>query len=242
MPKDNKPADSQASGQRNAQMSAALRSQWIDVSVPLRNGMVHWPGDPPFEIERVHDMKRGDSSNLSRIHMGAHSGTHMDAPLHFIANGSSIDKIPLGVTVGRARVIEICDPESIEPQELKQHRIRRGERILFKTRNSRDVWRTDSFVKDFVFISKEAARFLARRKVALVGVDYLSVGSFKRDGAETHRALLEAGIWIIEGLELSHVKEGKYDLICLPLKLNGGDGAPARAILRPIRAHGPPRE
>ncbi len=159
----------------------------------------------------------------------------MDAPLHFIRQGIGIDKMPLDTTMGRARVIEIQDTESIKPEELVRNRIRRGERILFKTRNSLRVWQTDTFSEDFVFISKEAAHFLAERKVRVIGVDYLSVGGFKRDGSETHRTLLEGGVWIIEGLDLSRVKPGKYDLICLPLKLEQGDGAPARAILRAVR-------
>jgi arylformamidase len=171
--------------------------------------------------------------------MGAHSGTHIDAPLHFIAGGKSIDAMPFEVTVGRTRVIEINDAESIKPGELRQHRIQRGERILFKTGNSGRVWQSDSFIEDFVSISKEAARFLADRKVLLVGIDYLSVGSFKRDGSEIHQTLLKAGIWIIEGLDLSKVIPGRYDLICLPLKLGQGEGAPARAIIRPISStHG----
>ena len=211
------------------------QSSWIDVSVALRNGMVHWPGDPPFEIERVHDMSEGDSNNLSRIHMGAHSGTHIDAPLHFIASGKGIDEMPLEVTVGRARVIEISDTVSIKPRELRHHRIQRGERILFKTSNSPRLWKTNSFVEDFVFISKEAARFLAERGVMLVGIDYLSVGGYKRNGSEVHRMLLEAGIWLIEGLDLSRVAPGKYELICLPLKILNGEGAPARAVLRSVR-------
>jgi arylformamidase len=195
--------------------------------------MVHWPGDQPVQIERMHDMERGDSSNLSSITMGSHTGTHMDAPFHFVRDGAGIDAMPLDTTIGRARVIEITDNESIKPQELAAHRIRRGERILFRTRNSECGWVDKDFIEDFVFISKEAARFLADRRVRLVGVDYLSVGGYKRDGHETHRALLEAGIWIIEGLDLSQVRQGRYDLICLPLRLAGGDGAPARAVLRP---------
>jgi len=216
-------------------MTRRTRSQpsWIDVSVALQNGMVHWPGDSPFEIERVHDMSDGDANNLSIIHMGAHSGTHVDAPLHFIANGKGIDEIPPEATIGRARVIEISDTTSIKPNELRHHRIQRGERILFKTDNSPRVWESNSFVEDFIFISKEAALFLAERGVMLVGVDYLSVGGYKRNGAEAHKILLEAGIWLIEGLDLSLVAPGKYELICLPLKIVKGEGAPARVILRP---------
>lgn len=196
--------------------------------------MVHWPGDTPVRIERIQDMERGAAHNLSTMVMGSHTGTHMDAPLHFLREGQGIDEMPLSVTVGRARVIQIYDAESVKPEELAQHRLRRGERILFKTLNSRHGGQRETFVEDFVFISPEAARFLAERGVKVVGVDYLSVGGFKGGGAETHRALLEAGIWLIEGLDLSPVLPGKYDLICLPLKLARGDGAPARAILRPI--------
>jgi arylformamidase len=198
--------------------------------------MVHWPGDPPFEIERVHDMSRGDANNLSSIRMGAHSGTHIDAPLHFITDGKGVDEMPLEATIGRARVIEISDTTSIKPRELRHHRIQRGERILIKTGNSQRVWNSDSFVEDFVFISNEAARFLAERGVMLVGVDYLSVGGYKRNGSEVHRILLEAGIWLIEGLDLSRVVPGKYELICLPLKIAKGEGAPARAVVRPVTA------
>jgi arylformamidase len=171
-------------------MGDSIRSQWIDISISLRNAMVHWPGDPSVSIKRIKDMEHGDTANLSEISMGAHSGTHVDAPIHFIQQGQGVDKMPLDTMVGRARVVEIKDTESIKPKELLQHRIRRGERI--------------------------------------------SVGSFKRGGSYVHRTLLSGGVWIIEGLNLSGVKQGKYDLICLPLKLGDGDGAPARAILRPL--------
>lgn len=207
---------------------------WIDVSVTLRDGMVHWPGDPPVRIERVLDIERGDSHSLSQISMGSHTGTHIDAPLHFIRGGAGIAEMPPDVTIGRARVLEIKDAESIKPAELAESRIRRGERILFKTRNSTYAWQAGGFVGDYVFISDEAADFLASRRVRVVGVDYLSVGGFKRGGARSHRALLGAGIWIIEGLDLSRVSAGRYDLVCLPLKLDRGDGAPARAVVRPV--------
>jgi len=208
--------------------------EWIDISVPLRNAMVHWPSDPPVRIERVLNIECGDSHTLSQISIGSHTGTHVDAPLHFIRQGLGVDKMPLDTTLGQARVIEIQDSESIKPGELVSHHIRRGERILFKTLNSSRGWQTDAFIEDFVFISKEAARFLAERSVRVVGIDYLSVGGYKRDGAEIHQTLLKGDVWIIEGLDLSRVKAGKYDLICLPLKIDQGDGAPARAILRPM--------
>jgi arylformamidase len=164
--------------------------------------------------------------------MGAHTGTHMDAQLHFFQKGKGIHIMPLSVAMGQARVIEIRDPESIKPEELRPHQIQRRERILFKTRNSPRCWQTDEFVEDFVYISQEAARYLAAQQVQTVGIDYLSVGGFFKDGVETHHALLEAGIWLIEGFNLSEVEPGTYELICLPLKIVDADGAPARAILR----------
>ena len=209
---------------------------WIDVSVPLRSGMVHWPDNPPVSIERMLDIERGDVANVSKLSLGAHTGTHMDAPLHFFRTGKGLDTMPLTATIGRARVIEIRDPESIKPEELRPYQIQRGERVLFKTRNSTRCWQTDDFVEDFVYISQEAARYLAVQQAQTIGVDYLSVGGFFTDGVETHHALLEAGIWIIEGLNLSEVEPGIYELVCLPLKIEGSDGAPSRAILRFVGA------
>ena len=208
--------------------------EWIDISVPLKSGMVHWPGDPEVKIERVRDAEKGDRNTLSEMCMGAHTGTHMDAPLHFVRGGAGIDQLPLDVAMGRARVIEINDAESIKVEELERHDIGHGERILFKTKNSSHVWQKADFVEDFVFVSVEAARFLVERGVALIGVDYLSVGGYKQDGSEVHHALLEAGIWLIEGLDLSQVSAGEYELVCLPLKIVDGDGAPTRTVVRPF--------
>ena len=186
-------------------MSAA----WIDVSVPIRTGMVHWPGDPAVLVERTKDLARGDAANVSRLDLGAHSGTHMDAPRHFIADGAAIDEMPLDAAIGPARVIPIEHPRAVLPEELEQHRLRAGERVLFRTRNSERCWKSKTFVKDFVYISAAAAQFLARRKVRTVGIDYLSVGGYVHDGIETHRALLGAGIWLIEGLNLAAVQPGR---------------------------------
>ena len=205
---------------------------WIDVSVPLRSGMVHWPDNPPVRIERMLDMECGDAANVSTLSLGSHTGTHMDAPIHFVPGGAGMNRMPLDATIGRARVIEIQDPVSIKPDELDPHEISRGERVLFKTQNSTRRWWAEDFIEDFVYVSQEAARYLADRGVRTVGVDYLSVGGFWKDGVETHQALLGPGIWVIEGLDLSGIGPGEYELICLPLKVEDGDGAPARAILR----------
>jgi arylformamidase len=207
---------------------------WIDVSVSLRSGMVHWPDNPPVRIGRTLSIERGDDANVTEISMGAHTGTHMDGPIHFVQDGKGLDEMPLTATIGQARVIEIRDPESIKPNELRPHGLQRGERILFKTHNSARRWSSADFIEDFVYVSQEAARYLADRGIQTVGVDYLSVGGFRKDGVETHQALLEAGIWVIEGLDLSEVAPGEYELICLPVKIERSDGAPARAILRVI--------
>ncbi len=209
------------------------QNTWIDISAPLSTGMVHWPDNPPCEIERVMNIDSGDVCNLSRLSMGVHTGTHMDAPLHFIRGGKSIDTMPIEATVGRARVLEINDPQAVKVNDLEPYAIQPGERILFKTSNSTRCWQSNTFVEDFVYISHEAAQYLAERRVQTVGVDYLSVGGYRVDGPETHHALLSAGIWIIEGLNLTDVQAGSYELICLPLKMMGAEGAPARAVLHP---------
>jgi len=208
------------------------RHPWIDVSVTLDADTPHWPDNPPFRTERFMSLDRGDIANVSRLDLGAHTATHMDAPLHFIPGGATIDELDLDAVVGPARVIAIDHPEAVTPEDLAPHDLRPGERILFRTRNSPAAWHAGGFVEDFVYISAAAAAVLVRAGVRTVGVDYLSVGGFSRDGPETHHVLLEAGVWIIEGLDLSGAEPGDYDLVCLPLKIAGGDGAPARALLR----------
>lgn len=211
-----------------------MASPWIDISVALRTDMTTWPGDPAVRVSRVLDLDRGDECTVSLLEMGAHTGTHMDAPLHFIRNGMGIDDMPLDTAIGTAQLISIQDRESITVEELAQHSIRSGERILFRTHNSDRCWETGEFVEDFVYLSAKAARYLAERRVRLVGIDYLSVGGFQADGAEAHLALLEAGVWIVEGLNLKAVEPGRVQLMCLPLKIAKGDGAPARALVRPL--------
>jgi arylformamidase len=219
-------------------MTNRTGGNWIDVTVPLKEGMAIWPGDVTIKIERRRSMERGDAANNSAISLGVHTGTHMDAPKHFIKDGRSIDKLPLETSVGPARVIEIKDKISIKPEELKLHNIKKGERILFKTNNSPRCWQTDAFVNDFVFVTRDAAQFLVDAGVILVGVDYLSVGSpldpEKALRPDTHQILLGAGLYLIEGLNLTAVKAGDYNLICLPLKLMDAEGSPVRAILQPV--------
>ena len=213
------------------------KSGWIDITIPLRNAMVHWPEDPvPPQVERIMDVDRGDRVTMSHINIISHTGTHIDAPLHFIYGGGSIDEMPLDTAMGPARVIEIRDTESVKPEELVDYNIQPGERILFKTQNSSRVYQTDKFVEDYVYISTEAANFLVEKRVRVVGLDYISIGSVKdmQNLVETHETLLKNGIYVLEGINLFGVKAGQYELICLPIKLERGDAGPARAILRPL--------
>jgi arylformamidase len=212
----------------------ANNDRWFDVSVPLTTGMVHWPGDPEPTFTRISEIEQGANANVTLCRMTAHTGTHMDAPLHFLPGRDGIDAFPLGTGIGAARVVSI--PVScpvITEAELEGRDIRAGDRILFKTRNSLRNWERLEFQPDYTGMHASAARFLADAGVLLVGVDYLSVGVFEGDGRETHRILLSAGIWIVEGLDLSQVPEGDYDMVCLPLRIAGCDGSPARVALRP---------
>lgn len=209
---------------------------WLDVTIPLRNGMPEWPGDRPFERTLTHSIAGGAGNNLSQFSSSAHAGTHMDAPLHFLADAPSMDTLPIEAVVGRARVIQIRDAEAVRTEELEAHALQAGERVLFRTRNSERRLVEREFATDFVYIAPDAARYLVKQGVRTVGVDYLSVGAFREEsGRETHRVLLGGGIWVIEGLNLADVEPGRYELICLPLRLVGSDGAPARAVLRRVR-------
>jgi arylformamidase len=208
-------------------------SEWIDISIGLRNGILQWPGDTPYHLHRAFDMSRdGTEYNLSRLAMSVHVGTHMDAPAHFVRDGRTMESMPLDATLGPARVIEIHNPREITVEELAPYGIRRGERILFKTGNSARQWTTDVFLEDYVHINLAAARHLVEKGVRTIGIDALSVGEYVTDGPECHRILLGAGIWLIEWLDLSAVEPGDYELACLPLKLIGSEGAPARAAIR----------
>jgi len=209
-----------------------MRSEWIDVSIPLHNGMVNWPGDAPFHRLETLKIANGDPCNLSQFCSSAHIGTHMDAPRHFLAHGAGMESMPIDAVIGPARVIAIQDPDLVRVKEIERHRLREGDRVLFRTRNSDRLWKTNDFHEQFVHIPQDTAAYLANLKVRTIGVDYLSVGGYETDSAETHQALLSAGIWLIEGLNLQHVEQGEYELVCLPLKLVGSDGAPARAVLR----------
>jgi arylformamidase len=188
----------------------------IDVSVPVYPGMVTYPGDPEVRLERVSSIGDGEIANISRLDLGVHTGTHVDAPLHFLDGAPGADALPLDVLVGRCVVLDGLDVAAV-PAGV--------ERVLFKTANSR-LWDLDEFSHDFVKLGGEAARALVERGVRLVGIDYLSIGD-----EEAHHVLLEAGVVAVEGLDLRGVEPGEYRLVCAPLKLVGSDGAPARVLL-----------
>lgn len=206
---------------------------WIDISVPISDGMVTWPGDPPVRIYKLSDVEKGDESTLSAVSMTVHTATHMDAPSHFTRLKNGIDRMPLSAVVGNARVIEINDPVSINVEELRPHRIRRGERILLKTRNSDKKWDREPFDESYVYLSTNAAKYLVERRVQTIGVDYLSIGGLE-NMTEVHKIVLMAKIWVIEGLDLSRTGPGDYEMVCLPIKIENCEGAPARALLRPV--------
>ena len=204
---------------------------WVDVSVPIRSGMVTFPGNPEVALEQVQSLERGDEATLSRLALGLHTGTHVDAPSHFIAQGATVDALPIEALVGPARVIEIRDPRTVTAEELALYDFARGERVLFKTANSPRCWQSPTFVRDYLALSPSGARLLAAFGVRTVGIDYLSIAAVDQ-GREVHRILLSAGLCLIEGLDLTAAAPGACDLFCFPLRIAGAEGAPARVWLR----------
>ena len=205
---------------------------YIDVTLPIRPGMPVYEGDPKVALERVTSLAGGGVCNLSRLDFGLHSGTHIDAPLHFIDGAPGVEATPLAALIGEAVVVDAMSVAGqIDAAELRRLDVPQScERVLFKTRNSR-LWDGEEFSRDFVALTADAARELVRRRVQLVGIDYLSIAPFA-DPAPTHLALLEAGVVILEGLDLRRVPPGRYRLLCLPLLMTGADGAPARTLLQ----------
>jgi len=203
-----------------------------DISVGVSPEIPVWPGDPPVVLERVKSIENGDEANVSHVQSGVHVGTHIDAPIHFIEGGATVDAIPLKSLLGRAYVVDLRKANVLDAATLESARIPpRTRRLLFKTRNS-ELWTSgeSNFKRDFVAVDASGAEWLVKKGVKLVGVDYLSVAPFN-DGVATHRILLEAGVVVVEGLNLARVAKGRYTLYCLPVKLMGSDGAPARAVL-----------
>lgn len=205
-----------------------------DISLPLSPDMPVWPGDPVMQLERIEKIEAGANANVSRLDMSVHTGTHVDAPYHFLGDSPiTVEQLPLKLLTGRSYVLHLPDEvDVITAEVLSRAEIPpRTRRLLFKTRNSR-FWQdgNKTFQTDFVGVDASGAQYLVERGVRLVGVDYLSVAPYK-NSRPTHEILLKAGVVVVEGLDLSQVTQGRYTLYCLPLKLMGCDGAPARVIL-----------
>jgi arylformamidase len=213
-------------------MTDAPRRIW-DVSVPVRNGGLVYPGNPPITITSVQSIQAGDTANVSRIDLGSHTATHVDAPLHFMAGGAGVDELKLDVLIGPAKLIAFPDDVmAVGEADLRRHDLTGVTRLLIRTRNS--AWlasESTEFHPDFTHVAPDAAAYLVSIGVKLVGVDYLSVEQFHSPHHRTHRTLLENGVVIVEGMDLSEPPPGDYELYCLPMLLAGLDGAPARAVL-----------
>jgi arylformamidase len=208
-------------------------NEFIDISVLVRQGMPIWPGESGVILDRVKSLDAGDSSNSSRLSMSIHSGTHVDAPFHFLPSGKKIDEMDLDIFIGPVRIIHMLFQDRITSADLISLNLPPDtRRLLFRTKNS-DFWKQspNTFQPDFVGLTEDAAEWVADSAIELVGIDYLSIQPYN-DASQTHCILLQAGVAILEGLDLTHVEEKEYDLICLPLRLLGAEGAPARAVLR----------
>ena len=202
----------------------------IDISGTINSSTTVWPGDEGVTVDRIKNMKNGDSYNLSLVHMGVHTSTHVDAPLHFIEEGLDISSVNLEKFIGCAKVFEFYTQDCIKASNLCKLDINSGDIVLFKTSNSSlDV--SGDFNEEFVSLDESAAKFLVDKKIATVGIDYLSVERFDSNISTVHNLLLQNEIGIIEGLRLRDVPEGEYFLSCVPLKIEGAEGSPARAVL-----------
>jgi len=201
-----------------------------DISVILGKELPSWPGDSPVNISLSQSLAKGDVCNLSSLSLSSHTGTHVDAPYHFEPDGTTVDVLPLESLIGPAWVVEIKSREAVSREELEALGLQGKERILFKTANS-NLWSSAEFSRQYVHLTLAAARCLVQAGIRLVGIDYLSIEKFESADHAVHHQLLRNRVVVLEGLNLSQVPAGKYQLICLPLKLGGGDGAPARAVL-----------
>ncbi len=218
-------------------MTVKAPQGWYDITVPLKQGMVYLPIDPvPPKIYRHSDRALGSPVTMSMLEIISHTGTHIDSPLHFIADGSTISDMALDATIGPARVIEIKHQQMITVAELEPYNIQKGERLLFKTRNSPQMYEGQKFMEDYVYFDVAAAEYIASKGPRMVGLDCVTVGNYKDHESiqKVHTAFLKAGIYILEGCALGHVPPGEYELLCLPLLMYNGDAGPSRAILRPL--------
>ena len=206
-------------------------SRIYDISVPIRSGGLVYPGNPEIDIALQQAVAKGASANVSTIRFGSHTGTHVDASRHFFDDGQPVDKIPLDRLIGPALLVGFSDEvRSVGAAELRKHDIKDHKRILLRTRNSALLSRKE-FVNDYTYLAPDGAQYLVDKGVELVGIDYLSIEQFHSGHHRTHRTLLERSVVIVEGLDLSVPAPGEYQFICFPLRIEGCDGAPARAVL-----------
>jgi arylformamidase len=203
-----------------------------DISLTISNDLPTWPSDTPIALARNKDMQHGEAVTLSQLTTTVHVGSHLDAPMHFVRDGSGVDQIDLNKLIGPCFVVDLPNIDSIDAQSLERANIPANvTRLLCRTRNSQYWARSDkTFHTDFVAIDPSGAEWIVQRGIQLVGVDYLSVGAYD-NGIPTHEILLSHGVVPVEGLDLSRIEPGEYHLICLPLKLKDCDGAPVRAVL-----------
>jgi arylformamidase len=207
--------------------------KYYDISLNLSADTVRWITSIPFELHERRRIGRGDTSNSSAVTMSLHSGTHMDAPFHFVPDGATIDKLPLGLFIGPALVHAVDTPRFIKAEHVAKIELGGITRVLFKTRNSQLLQR-GTYDPDFVAFSVEAAEALVAKGVKLVGLDYLSVAHAGDEQVPVHRAFLNRGVALLEGIDLSEIAPGRYELICFPIRIRGADGAPCRAVLRDL--------
>lgn len=204
----------------------------VDISVALGDGLAVWPGSAGVRVRRTTDLEAGDAVTVTDLALDVHAGTHVDAPAHFLRGGATVESLPFDALIGPAWVADFPDAEAIDATTLAAARIPEGtRRLLLRTRNSRRWSRREPFHPDFVAITADAARWIVERGFLLVGNDYLSIQRYG-DGPETHTILLRRGVVVLEGINLTDVEPGPWELICLPLLLPGAEGAPARAVLR----------
>lgn len=205
--------------------------RYYDVTMKLKNSMAIFEGDPEFKMENLYNIKE-HGYNVSSLNLGTHTGTHIDAPRHFFEDGTAVDSIPVEKLVGKAKVFFI-DKDSIDYEDIKDLNIEKHDKIIFKTPNSRFIDHCE-FHKDFTALTKEAAEFLVKQEIHMVGIDYMSIESFYSEDEKVHEILLSNEVVILEYLDLREIEEGQYEITALPLRIKDGDGSPARVILREV--------
>lgn len=205
--------------------------KYYDVTLPIQEEMITYPGDPPFQIKPYYEKHRGDPCNLASLSMGTHVGTHVDAPAHHLDDGATVDEIPLDSLVGPGVVLDLRGSASVDRQALEETLVDDVTRVMLKTDNG-PLLLEPEFYKDHFHLTHDGAAYLIERGVRLIGIDYLSIESYGSPRAVVHRLLLEAGVVVVEGVNLLEISPGHYEFFCLPLLIKGADGAPARVILR----------